>query len=176
MGKYMNNKKAFTLLEILIAAAIMSVLALFGTASYRHAVSETRVQDAKNRLQAVANAMQRYMLDHPNVNYSAGSDTLFYIPANDASLTVCPRLDGSNFVASALIQCGYLENRAWTTPEVSIATCGTYKEGNYCTHSAVDSPLACMAVMTSRIDSTYAYSNNSNVYCINETEGKWRSE
>lgn len=158
----MTNKRAFTLLELLIAAAIMSVLAVLGTSAYKHSISETRIQDGKNRLRVVAGAMQRYMMDHPDVTYD-GSSHLTFVSGEDVQ--TCPRLQ--NFTAAALVQCDYLENRQWSTGQIKIVTCGGVAAGELCKDSTVSNPLACMTGISNRLDAKYQQANNY-VFCISE--------
>ena len=58
-----QNSKGFTLLELLIAATIIGILAVFATVSYRNSAADTRVAGAKAKLEVLANAVQRYNVD-----------------------------------------------------------------------------------------------------------------
>lgn len=163
----MLNKKAFTLFELLIAAAIMSVLAMLGTAAYKRSASMTRIEDGKNKTRAVANAMMRFMLDHDNMNYTGGL-VLNFQGGNAAD--TCPRR--ANFDdAGMLVQCDYLENRAWSTPDITIVTCNGTKNGTLCEDSAVGDPLACMTGSSDRLDSQFLHAAKGNgyVFCVGRT-------
>ena len=63
----MRKNKGFTLLELLIAAAIIGSLAVFATVSFRKTSSDVRVQDAIARAKVVANAARRFVFDNPSV-------------------------------------------------------------------------------------------------------------
>ena len=163
----MKNKKGFTLLEILIAAAIMSILALMATAAYRHSISVTRVEDAKNKLRVVANAVLRFKWDYPNRGFNGndGKNVLLYTE----NIGTCPK-DG-DYSASTLIKCEYLENRQWTTKEIKIVVCNGSNTGELCSRSGVSNPLACMTGTSSRLDTEFT----SRVYCISESDEGWGS-
>lgn len=83
-----KNNKGFTLLELLIAATIIGILAVFATVAYRESAAETRLAGAKAQAEALANAVQRYRMD----------------PAACTLITSNSTLNISN-----LVNCGYLE-------------------------------------------------------------------
>jgi len=154
----MKNKKGFTLLEILIAAAIMSILALMATAAYRHSISVTRIEDAKNKLRVVANAVLRFKWDYPNRSFDGTNNVLLYVTDTSS----CPK--NGAYSASTLIKCEYLENRQWTTKEIKIVVCnGSKIGGTICENSKISNPLACMTGTSSRLDIDKNY-----VFCISE--------
>ena len=167
----MHNKKGFTLLELLIAATMMAVLATMGTVAYRHAISETRIQDAKNKLEVAATGMRRYMLDHPNDVYTGGSSELSAIQNGSGAWAAvnelsCPKTIG--FTADKLIKCDYLENREWTSDEILMVTCGGVKTGTLCASSPVANPLVCMSgKANNRLDTRYRQ-DKGYVYCYSE--------
>ena len=67
----MNNKhKGFTLIEILIALAIMSILTLVAYPAYQEQVNKSRRVDAQSGLLALSNALERY---HINNNTFVGA-------------------------------------------------------------------------------------------------------
>ena len=168
----MKIKRGFTLLEVLIAAVIMSVLAMLSTAAYKHTVSETRVQDSKNKLQVVANAVQRYMWDFPNRTMTAPEEGKPLVFLSGSDVQNCPK----TFSNSALIQCEYLENRAWSNDQIHIVACGGNKSGYLCSRSSVSNPLACMAGINARIDTRYLYDVSKgfyHVFCISATTEGW---
>lgn len=158
----MRYRKGFTLLELLIAAAIMSALAILATSSYRKSVAETRIQDAKNRLQAVAGAMHRFMLDHPNATY-AGADELLYLTTDQDTCSKSPA-----FSAAKLIQCGYLENRQWSDNYIVFVTCGGAKSGSLCENSTLSFPLACMSGRNASFGDRYLMSKGYR-YCLDSS-------
>lgn len=59
----MYKKNGFTLLELLITATLLSILAVFAMGSYRTSMFQARLEDYKNRTRAAAYAVQRYMVE-----------------------------------------------------------------------------------------------------------------
>lgn len=102
----MCHKEGFTLLELLIAAALISVLAMFATQAYRASASSIRVEDAKARALLLLNAAQRYYTEYPNApSFSTGDGnplTLF-VKAGACQ----PNSSG----VQQLVNCGFLEYR-----------------------------------------------------------------
>ncbi|MBR2082654.1 MAG: prepilin-type N-terminal cleavage/methylation domain-containing protein [Elusimicrobiaceae bacterium] len=121
----MYNKKGFTLLELLIAAALIGVLAMFATQAFRSSASDVRVEDAKARALALAMAAQRYYIEYPNsASFSTGESNalkLFDIPEKQAKCNI----NASSASAQNLVDCGFLEYR-------QIACDGKSSEGTFC--------------------------------------------
>ena len=69
-GLRVFKDKGFTLVELLVAATIIGILAVFATNSYRNGVAETRWAQAKANLDQLAAAVQRVKLDYPAVKFS----------------------------------------------------------------------------------------------------------
>ena len=105
----MNNKNGFTLLELLIAAAIIGVLAIFAIQSFQVAAADTRVEDARARAKIVAAAAHRFMLEYPSV--SANS----YVDDGNSVITPADSANCALNIISVqnLVNCGYLEYRQY---------------------------------------------------------------
>ena len=101
------HKQGFTLLELLIAAALISVLAMFATQAYRSSASDVRVENAKAQALLLVNAAQRYYLEYPTATaFATGSGnklSAFSEPSNTCN--------PSNSSPQNLINCGFLEYR-----------------------------------------------------------------
>ena len=148
------TKRGFTLLELLIAATIIGILAMFATVSYKSSQADVRVAGAKARAEMLAGAVQRWNLEHPAIwglmkNSSGGS---------------CSYQGGqgeSNGVQN-LIRCGYVENGGWEDGYFFFYVCKG-KAGN-CVDSPIASPQVCRtgtaALRDSRYDSGYWYCLN----------------
>ena len=63
------NRAGFTLLELLIAAAIIGILALFATVSYRNSAAQTRVAQARAVTQSLAMGNYRAHIDYPSIRF-----------------------------------------------------------------------------------------------------------
>lgn len=101
-----QNKRGFTLLELLIAAAIIGALAVFATQSFRATSSDIRIQNAKAKMKVFAMAATNFYEEHPNFTL------------DDENLTNPEAVGGCDLSAadavlgpSLLINCGYLEFR-----------------------------------------------------------------
>ncbi len=100
-----NNKTGFTLLELLIAAALIGVLAMFATQAFRESASDIRIADAKSRALLVANAAQRYYLEYPGAtSFNTGAENPLgtFSQPGTCQHTASPQ---------ALVNCGFLEYR-----------------------------------------------------------------
>ena len=60
----MLNTKGFTLIELMIAVAIVGILAGIAYPSYQDSVRKSRRADAKGALLGFANAMERYFTEN----------------------------------------------------------------------------------------------------------------
>ncbi|MBP5429724.1 MAG: prepilin-type N-terminal cleavage/methylation domain-containing protein [Elusimicrobiaceae bacterium] len=110
----MKNTNGFTLLELLIAAMLVAVLAMFATLAFRQTSSDIRLQDAKNRADYIAVAMQRFWMDNSgslaSQDYILSNPATPAVPANCDASIVFPTSVGS---LQNLVDCGYLEYRAY---------------------------------------------------------------
>ena len=58
--KQLNNKKGFTLIEVMIVVVIVAILAAVAIPSYQDSVRKTRRADAKEALMRIAALQERY--------------------------------------------------------------------------------------------------------------------
>ena len=56
----MSRNKGFTLVELIIAVAVIGILAAIAIPSYRQHVEDSAVADARASLMGLANAMERH--------------------------------------------------------------------------------------------------------------------
>lgn len=107
-----NFQKGFTLVELLIAASIVAILAMFSTVAYRNSAWETRLEGAKARANMLAGAYMRFMAENPGwyIQESKMSDTI----GSEEAVCSLGR-DGAPGEPSAplLISCGYVERQGW---------------------------------------------------------------
>ncbi len=105
----MHKRNGFTLLELLIAAAIIAVLAAFATQSFRQTGSEIRLQDAQARAKTIAMAAHRLKVDYPGVKFS--TDAMGRVEAQNRSN--CSLSSNTIVSLQTLIDCGYLDYRQY---------------------------------------------------------------
>ena len=154
----MKNKKGFTLLELLIAATILGLLAVFATISYRDSVVENRVAAAKVKVEQLARGMQRFALDY--------STDLHGLMGNltDSDIQCQPYAQ----FPKTLITCGYVDNGGWTDPYMEFYVCNGKTAD--CAASSIAAPLACMKGRNHpRLPERYRGSCGY-LYCVGKTE------
>ncbi len=133
------NAKGFTLLELLIAATIIGILAVMATVSFKNSAGDTRVAGAKSKLNALGMAVQRYKIDP----------------------RACPSIPNSSSLSiSNLVNCGYLEDTQWSDNYFSYSICAGGSSG--CPSSSY---LACMTGTNSKLPARY---RGTYRYCLDE--------
>ncbi|MBR4682331.1 MAG: prepilin-type N-terminal cleavage/methylation domain-containing protein [Elusimicrobiaceae bacterium] len=136
----MKNKRGFTLLELLIAATIMGLLAMVAAVSYRSSIIENRLEAAKIKTEQLATGYQRFLQEQPvHLDNNGGAALMGNL--TDSSIQCQPYSHNPK----TLITCGYVENGGWTDSYVQYFLCGDGKNTDECKASVVDKPLACMA-------------------------------
>ena len=111
------NRAGFTLLELLIAAAIIGILALFATVSYRNSAAQTRVAQARAVTQSLAMGNYRAHIDYPSIRFDENpiSDAVQGTTGTSsvAGIEVCARGfasgPSSQWPASCLVANGYVD-------------------------------------------------------------------
>lgn len=111
------NRAGFTLLELLIAAAIIGILALFATVSYRNSTAQTRVAQARAVTQSLAMGNYRAHIDYPSIRFDSNRiDDRVQGTTGTSSVggtEVCARgfayRPSSEWPASCLVANGYVD-------------------------------------------------------------------
>lgn len=127
----MSGKKGFTLMELLIAAAISTILMVFATIQYRESASEARWTQAKVNAEQLANAVQRAELDYENIKFSCDAD--FYM--KNMYGTCSYTREEARVAPATLIPCGYAEKGIWAADSFRYYVC----------KDSSSSPIACSA-------------------------------
>ena len=150
----MKHKNGFTLMELLIAAAIIGTLAIFATQSFRRTSADVRFQDASARAKAVAVAARRFLLDNTGVT-STSVDTVGVITARDAD--AC----NNQFTVQNLVNCGYLEFRQYS---MDVREGNTWRGNFEMTMELRNAePRVCISGASEKVQSYYG----ENAYCTN---------
>ena len=160
----MKNKRGFTLLELLIAATIVGLLAVFATISYRNSAAEARMESARTRTRALAGAVQRFRLEYPVANVMSGEMANVTEPG-----TCSPAMEGAENVPQMMIFCGFLENGGWNSEWVQFFVCNGRTEPDICSTPPVGFvPLACMTGRNNNPRVLDRYKTNYS-FCVNAT-------
>lgn len=166
----MKNNRGFTLLELLIAATIVGILAVFATISYRNSVVETRAASAKSRLDMLGTALERFELDYPGVVIKGGVNM-----ADLSSDGTCALDYSAPNNPSVLISCGYVENGGWSDEYFFFQPCGDLQNGSICAKSGsavADGVLACMSGVSSNAKLSAQYKKDKGyLYCFSSIRG-----
>ena len=152
------KNKGFTLVELLVAATIIGILAVFATNSYRNSVAETRWAQAKANLEQLAAAVQRARLDYPSLRFSNTA-------MSTTSSTVCGLYPGISATVSPLmlINCGYLEGSDWNSGYFQYYVCD-----NRTTAPCKSSAIACVGVnSTAKVPAKF----KNYIYCYYARSG-----
>lgn len=154
----MKNNKGFTLLELLVAATIIGILAVFATTSYKNSAADARIAAAKARTEVLAGAVQRMRIEYPYFKNVSGQMRDVYVSSTDAC---------SPTVVSGLVSCGLLGNDNWERDTYMTYWVCNGKTGN-CGSSGVENPLACMvSTGDSKMPARYG---TGYTYCVSATE------
>ena len=96
------NKKAFTLLELLVVVLIIGILAAIALPQYRMAVTKARFAELKTVTRSLAGATQRYYLTNDAYPASLSSldiempDTVSCFSYSDTLIRCCKVISGTN--------------------------------------------------------------------------------
>ncbi len=69
---FKHNKYAFTLIELLIVVAIISILALIGMVNYMRAINRAETAHCASNLKTVGTALNSYFVDYNKYPYADG--------------------------------------------------------------------------------------------------------
>ncbi len=140
----MNSQKGFTLIELMIAVAVVGILASIAVPAYSNYVKRGRIAEATSELSAWRVRMEQYYLD--NRTYLNGAACGGTLPANTAnfsfdcpiitSLTYTLRAQGQGSMSGFVYTVDQGYNKSTTITNVSgwagNGTCWVTKTGGAC--------------------------------------------
>ena len=100
---YKNNKKGFTLMELLVTVVLVAVLASYSVYYYNNVIDEGKLNAAKGKMAALGGAFERYKLES-NVNFTCSTDVAI------TSLPSCASISGQANDPRNVF-CGYAERQ-----------------------------------------------------------------
>ena len=160
--KIIKRSKGFTLVEILVAATIIGIMAIFATNSYRASVAETRWAQAKANVDRLGVAVQRFNLDYPSVHFAPTAMD------NVESCSPIYRSSVVSILAACLIPYGYLDAADWDSEYFSYYVCDQMTSAPCNKRLNAIKPLACVSVKSeAKLPSKYL----SYVYCYFSRNG-----
>lgn len=141
-----KNNAGFTLLELFVAATIIGILAVFSTVAYKNGAASTRAAGARAKVDALAWAQQRYLLD----------------PA------ACPSYVSTTNKITALEDCKLLERKVILNDEYfTFAVCPDEVCSKAPDMTSDMNPLACVVGKDNKkMPAKYA---KNYWYCVSET-------
>lgn len=102
MFKMMNNRKGFTLIELIIVIAILAILALIGLPLIGQYMSDAQIAQDNATAQVIGRAAEAYIAANPGAAAPGYGDLDAYLNANArglAGVTVSVDADGNVTVA-----------------------------------------------------------------------------
>jgi general secretion pathway protein G len=122
-----KNNKAFTMVELLVVATVIALLAAIGAISYSSFMKQSRDSRRKSDLEKIRAALEMYRSD--NDYYPGSLPTLTpYIPVTPSdpkagySYTYCPVGSSPNYTNYSI--CSYLESPGRTVKSCCPPACG----------------------------------------------------
>ena len=105
------HEAGFTLLELLIAAALVGVLTMFATVAFRQTASDIRVENAKRSADIIAAAIYRFKIAYGHDFDTVGDLDVGVAPAGECNP------NSLLHPLQTLINCGFLAYRQYWNPD-----------------------------------------------------------
>jgi type IV pilus assembly protein PilE len=94
----------FTLLELLIVIAIISILSAIALPSYSNYIKQGKIPEATSKLSTLRVQAEQYYQDNRTYVGACAAGTVAPLPANDDFTYSCPTLTATTFGAKAVGQ------------------------------------------------------------------------
>lgn len=110
------NKKAFTLMELMVVVLIIAILAAIAIPLYNHAIDNQNNTRAKAILRTINGGMERFNREYPDVAIPTASDAFVINPPANASCSYFGEnnLSAQDFIAQ-MVACGYIPRQNYGT-------------------------------------------------------------
>ena len=107
----MNNQKAFTLIELMVAVSIVGILAGIAYPTFQDSIMKSRRVDAQGALLVYANIMERYYtVNNTYIGAPTNSGTGYY----DITLSTNPPVTASTYTLNATPKGAQLNDKCGT--------------------------------------------------------------
>ncbi|MBQ4493953.1 MAG: prepilin-type N-terminal cleavage/methylation domain-containing protein [Elusimicrobiaceae bacterium] len=110
------NKKAFTLMELMVVVLIIAILAAIALPLYHNAIDNQNNARAKAILEIINGGMVRFNREYPNVTIPRDADVYVSNPAANTACTYSGEnnLSAANFIVQ-MVACGYIPRQNYGT-------------------------------------------------------------
>ncbi len=108
-----NNRRGYTLIELVVTMLIIGILAAFGIPQYLQSIETARADDAVAIVNMIGTTNRMFALDH-NGAYTSGQ-------FGAACAGACPA--AGPYGACALVQCKYLAEQEWVNKPYVFNAC-----------------------------------------------------
>lgn len=95
------KQSGITLIELMVAVAIVGILGAIAIPSYRDYVTRGRIPQATNNLATLRVHLEQYFQDNRTYENACAAGTVAPLPANDDFEYSCPTRTANTFVARA---------------------------------------------------------------------------
>lgn len=112
-----NNRRGFTLIELIVVVLIIGALAAFAVPQYLLTVENAKANDAASQINQIGTANKMFALDHSNY-YAAGKFTA------SCGTGTCPAaVSATQTNPCVLVWCGYLVGQDWANKPYGYYAC-----------------------------------------------------
>lgn len=95
------TQRGITLIELMVAVAIVGILGSIALPAYRDYVTRGRIPQATNNLATLRVQLEQYFQDNRTYVGACAAGTVAPLPASDDFVYACPTLTATTFIAQA---------------------------------------------------------------------------